>query len=339
MKVKNIIKVEAYFEAFLIIILISASLYLIQSFFLPIFLATIIVFFLYKPYKKLVSKTKSESISAIFILFLILTIILLPMFFLISNLITQTSSIVYSGIDLAKDINFDNCKYSFCNTLENNIKTFDISIDKTFTFLTNYISESASSIYDSLSTIFMNLFIFILSFFFLLRDGDKFIYYIKKIIPMKDEYKRALFLRFKDVSEAVFIDSILVAIIQGTLLGIIFTILGIKSALFWGVIASFFSLLPMIGAGFIWVPAVIYFFLISNYFSGIIMFFSGIFISLIDNLIRPFLLKKKISIHPFIIMLSIFGGLEAFGFFGIFLGPILISLLISVLQLYKLDFD
>jgi len=195
-------------------------------------------------------------------------------------------------------------------------------------------------IFSSISKIFVNLFIFILALFFLLKDGENFLRYFKRLIPMKNEYKNALFLRFKDVSEAVFKDTILVAMIQGILVGIGFYLFNFSSSIFWGVIAAFFALIPLIGTAIIWLPAVVYLFLNDQLlFSILFLLYGTIIVGLSDNILRPFMLKGKIKVHPFIILISILGGLEVFGFLGIFVGPVIISLLISVFQLYKLDFN
>ncbi len=156
---------------------------------------------------------------------------------------------------------------------------------------------------------------------------------------MKNEYKNALFIRFREVTMAVFVDSILIAIIQGTLVGLGFALFGISSPIFWGVIASFFALVPMIGSTVIWIPAVIYLFFINNIYMAIgLAIYCVVIVGFSDNVIHPILLKQKISVHPFLILISILGGIEIFGFIGIFLGPIIISLLISVLNLYGLEF-
>lgn len=340
MKKKSLLKIENYFEVFLIIFLISFFLFLIKSFIMTLFIATIFVFLLYKYYKKLVLKTNNETISAIFLIFLVLTVILLPGTILISSLINQGYELASNSDRISSFLNFDNCSSNLCEKIKSNIDTLDLNFENIILKLENFITSSSSFIFSSISKIFINLFIFILALFFLLKDGEKFLKYIKKIIPMKNDYKNALFLRFKDVSEAVFKDSILVAIIQGFLVGVGFFLFGFSSPIFWGVVSSFFALIPLIGTAIIWFPAVVFLFLNNNLLSAILLLLYGtIIIGLSDNIIRPFMLKGKIKIHPFIIMLSILGGLDVFGFLGIFIGPIIVSLLISVFQLYKLDFN
>jgi len=340
MKVKSIIKIENYFETIIILILIIFFLYLIKNFLLPIFLASIFVFFTKGLYEKLVNKIKNKQLSSFLVIVVILTLILLPLYFLLLSLINQTYSALNHSVNLIDNINLNSCHFLFCEQIKSNLGFIDLSIDKIFTSVVIFIKNSYSIIFNSISSMVLDLFIFLLAFYYLLIDGDKFVKYIKRLIPMKLEYKNALFIKFRDISEAIFLNTILIALIQGLLLGVGFYIFNIPSPILWGLVASFFALIPIIGTGFIWVPGVIYLFLIGNFISGSLFLFYGLFIiSLSDNLLAPYLLKKKIQVHPFLILITILGGLQIWGFFGIFIGPILISFLIAIIQLYNLDFN
>lgn len=332
-------KVENYFEVFIISLLLGLFFYLIQGFIVALFLAVSFVFIFYKPQQILTKKTKNKTVSALFIIFVTITLILLPIYMLTSSLIQETSSIIQNTGEIVNNLNLENCTYQFCDTLKNNVNIIDLKFETIIRRTGEYIINSFSQIFNSIANIILNFFIFILAFYYLLVDGESFLQSIKKIIPMKNDYKDALFYRFKDVTLAVFVDSIFVAIIQGTLVGIGFKIFGIGSPIFWAMIASLFALIPMIGTAFVWFPAVLYLFYQNHHISALLLLlFGAIIVSLADNIIRPFLIKQKIKVHSFLILLSILGGMQAFGFIGIFLGPIIISLLITIFQLYKLDF-
>lgn len=338
MEKKDMSRVEGYFEAFLIVSLFLLFFYLIKGFILPLLMAATLVFLFYEQYKLLSVKFKSENLAAFAILMFVIVVILVPVFFFSVGLVNQTKVLIDDGGQIFSGIDLKGCGFSFCNTISDKLD-FTVNIDLIITKLGEKLSNSFSGIFSSITKLFVNFFIFVLAFFFLLKDGDKFIVYVKKIIPMKSSYKEALFFRFREVTLAVFVDSILVAILQGFLLGFGFWIFGISSPIFWGTVAAFFALIPMIGTAIIWVPVVIYFFLTKEILIGsLLLAYGTIIVGLSDNVIRPILIKRKISVHSFLILISILGGLEVFGFLGIFLGPIIVSLLISVLELYKLDF-
>lgn len=333
-------KIEEYFEVFLILFLVGLFLYVIWGFIIPIFLAATIVFLMYKPYQKVLYHIKNRAVSAIFIMIIVFTCILIPLSFLTFSLLGQVDSLISTGNDLTKNINLEDCSFSFCRIIEDNLIFFDMSFDSFLSRISHYLTISFSSIFSSVSRFMINFFVFILAFYFLLVDGEKFLLYIRKIIPMKEEYKIALFHKFKDVSKSVFTDSIFVAILQGSLVGLGLYFCGFSNTLFWSVVASFFSLIPFLGTTIIWIPAVIYLFLTGKVLTAILLsIYCIIIVGLSDNVLRAVLLNHKTKIHPFIVLISILGGLQVFGFFGIFFGPIIASLLITVLQLYKLDLN
>lgn len=339
MNSENMRNVENYFEAFLIVSLILIFLFFIKSFLLSLLFASTLVFLTYDFYLKILAKTKSENFSAFIVLFVVILSIVIPFYVITVELIDQTTFLMSNQEVFLDKINLDFCSLEVCNTIKYNINTIDFNSNSFLLKIGNYFINSASVFFGSVSKLIIDLFIFILAFFYLLKDGEKFMKYVKRIIPMKNEYKHALFLKFRNVSSAVFINVLLMAFIQGALVGLGFWIFGLPSPLFWGVIATFFALIPVIGAAVVWVPAALYLFFFNSYILGIGLAIYGIIvISLSDNLLRPELLKNKIEVHPFLILLSILGAIEVFGFIGVFLGPIFISLLISVLHLYNLDF-
>ncbi len=336
-------KIETYFEAFILIFLIGFFLVVIQGFLMPLLLASTLVFLSYGFHKKLLRFVKDENLSAFIVLLFVLGGILLPFYWISISLVDQTVDLVYGGSDVINAINLDGCKYDFCRSVESNVQRITVEADQIIEKVGGYIISSGGSIFTSVSKFvfdfIVDFFVFLLAFFFLLKDGDKFMRYIKRIIPMKMEYKNALFLRFRDVTSAVFVDSILVAMMQGFLVSLGFWGVGLPSPIFWGVIASFFALIPVMGAPFVWVPAVIYLFFTHFYYAAFfLLLYGAIIVGLSDNIVRPMLIRNKIQVHSFLIMLSILGGIEVFGFAGIFIGPIVICLLVSVFQLYKLDF-
>ena len=339
MKREEMLKVENYFEAFLIISLIIVFLFIIKSFLMSLLFASVMVFLFYKPYRHLFHRIKNETIAALLIIFFVLFIILIPTYLVITSLVIESGKFLSSGNEILSNFQLDSCKYEVCRNIENNFLFLEEILDTFLSKIKSNLPESVGTIFGSIYSFVLNFFIFIFAFFFLLKDGHHFAKYIKRLIPMKNEYKEALFVKFRDVSSAVFRDTIFVALIQGTLAGLGFWFFGIPSPFFWAVIASFFALIPIVGTTIIWVPATIYLFLIGNIYFAIGLFiYCAVIVSLSDNIIRPLLLKKKIPVHPFLIFLSILGGIQLFGFMGIFLGPIVISLMVSVFQLYKLEF-
>lgn len=333
-------KIENYFELFLILFLILIFLYIIKDYLLVIFVSAIFVFLFQKFYKFLLRIKVNKNIAALFILFILITIILLPLYILILALIKEVTNLFVQGSLLFDRIDSYSCTYAFCETIMRNMVYLDFNFEKIMYQVGSIISKSVYSLFNSITNFIINIGIFVLSFFFLLRDGDKFLRYIKKLIPMHEDYKNLLLLKFKTITISIFVDSLLVAIIQGSLLGLGFYLVGFQSPILWGTIAIFFALIPIFGTTILWIPAVIYLFINESYLLAIFLALYSMFvIGLSDDGIRTLLLNRRTKVHPFLIFISIIGGISVFGFLGIFIGPIIISSLITVLHLYKLDFN
>ena len=157
--------------------------------------------------------------------------------------------------------------------------------------------------------------------------------------PLKDSEERQLLKNFISVSKATLKGSLVIAIIQGILMTIVFLVTGVPSPVIWGAITVLFSLIPMVGAGLVWLPAGIIMLLLGNIWQGLtILIFGALVVSTIDNFLRPRLVGKETSLHPILVFLSTIGGIALFGLVGILLGPVIIVLFISLLDIYQIEF-
>jgi predicted PurR-regulated permease PerM len=129
--------------------------------------------------------------------------------------------------------------------------------------------------------------------------------------------------------------SFVIAIVQGVIGGVIFSLLGIGGALLWGIAMGFFSLLPAIGTGLIWVPVALYLFITGAFWKGAILVFCGVFvIGLVDNLLRPVLVGRDTQMPDYVVFISTLGGLQLFGFNGIVVGPVIAALFIAIWDIF-----
>lgn len=176
----------------------------------------------------------------------------------------------------------------------------------------------------------LSFFLMLYLLFFLIRDGRELVIRIRLAIPLSDTQKRRLFSKFTRVVRATVKGNIVVAVTQGALGGIIFAILGIPSAVLWGVLMSFLSLLPAVGAGVIWVPVAVYFLMKGLIMQGVILILYGVLvIGLVDNILRPILVGKDTKMPDYVVLISTLGGLSLFGLNGFVIGPLIAALFIS----------
>lgn len=179
-------------------------------------------------------------------------------------------------------------------------------------------------------------FITILLLFFAFRDGDTIIKTFWEIVPLKESDIAKIEDIFKRIIGAVLYGIILACIAQGILGGIGFAIAGISAAVFYGVIMMLASFVPVIGSSFVWVPAVIYLYATGNYGSAtFLLVWCLTAVSMIDNLIRPLYISTKSKVSLPIVVIGVLGGLITLGFLGIILGPLILSLFVEAVRIYK----
>ena len=167
--------------------------------------------------------------------------------------------------------------------------------------------------------------------FFFLRDGKQIIESCIKSFPMDDDQERSLMNKFTTVIKATVKGTILIAIVQGTIGGLILLSLDIEGSILWGAMMALFSVVPGIGASIIWLPIALMLIFNGAIIKGMILIISGVFIiGLIDNLLRPYLVGKETNLPDYLILLSTLGGITIFGLSGFIIGPVVTALFIAL---------
>lgn len=182
----------------------------------------------------------------------------------------------------------------------------------------------------------LGLFLFML--FFLLRDGGRLRAEVRQVSPFSEEQEAQIFDHLGKTVKGVLQAMVVVPLAQGFLAAIGFWLFGVPSPVPWGVVVVLAAMVPILGSPLGWVPACVYLFLYGQTWQWVGMLLFGIVvISGIDNVIKPLLLKGAADIHPMLGFLSILGGVLAFGFFGLLVGPVILSLVLSAFRIYRLD--
>lgn len=198
------------------------------------------------------------------------------------------------------------------------------------------IAAQALNIGQGTFDFMVNLAIMLYLLFFLLRDGSMLSQSIKDAIPLRAELRDALLEKFTVVIRATVKGSVLVALAQGALGGLIFWLLGINAALLWAVLMAFLSLLPAIGAGLIWMPVALYLLVTGSFLQGaILMLYGFLVISLVDNLLRPMLVGKDTKLPDYVVLISTLGGIEAFGLNGFVIGPVIAAMFLAAWDIFS----
>jgi predicted PurR-regulated permease PerM len=205
------------------------------------------------------------------------------------------------------------------------------NIQQVSTFLFNQTSK----ILKGISTFMIGFFFTLLSLYYLFKDGEHLFERLKEIVPIPSKEKNLLILRFKEMVYATIYGGIFIAIIQGILGGVIFWALGISSPILWGTAMAFLSFIPVGGTALVWLPASILLLVQKAFLKGIILLGLGAFgISMVDNLLRPFFIGAKTKTHPLLLFFAVLGGIQAFGFIGVVAGPMIVTLCLTLIEIY-----
>jgi len=146
--------------------------------------------------------------------------------------------------------------------------------------------------------------------------------------------------KFTSVTRATLKGTLLIGILQGGLAGIAFALAGIDNAVFWGTVMAVLSIIPSIGSALVWVPAAIILLVQGNVASGIgLLAFCGVVVGSLDNVLRPILVGKDTKMHELMIFFGTLGGIMMFGISGIFIGPLIASLFVTIWELYGVAFS
>jgi predicted PurR-regulated permease PerM len=204
-------------------------------------------------------------------------------------------------------------------------------VSRALTFLAPRAGAVVADVVATMGSLFVMLF----TLFFMLRDGHVLTRHLQDILPLPRNECERLMRDTRDLVVASVGAGLLVAVAQGAIGGVAFWLLGIGAPVFWGVVIGFFSLIPVVGAGLVWVPAVIRLLLIGDISRAVILLIVGVLgISMADNILRPLLLSGRTSVNGLVIFLGLLGGVGAFGFIGLVLGPIILVMTGSLLRIF-----
>ena len=198
------------------------------------------------------------------------------------------------------------------------------------------ILSSGAAILGSVARVTANFFFMLIVVFFLFRDGKAWAEALGQLMPLSEEQTTQLYRNIADTIIGNVYGIVSVGFIQGTLTGVVMAIVGLPSPLLLGIAAFFASILPVVGAALVWAPAGLYLIFSGAIWKGVfVLVWGAVVISAVDNIVRPWVVSGKVELHPLVLMFVILGGVELFGFLGLFLGPVIVSVLAAVFHMLR----
>ena len=341
-----------YFLVTLFFLIAAIFFYLfyriIIPFFVPITWAAVLVILFHPLYKKLVGKLRSTNLTSLLMCLMIIVIIIGPITYLFAALVNEAADAVAKVNQMYREGEFDNLlrvDLPWIESVKEKLSQYyDVSKINLDELIKDALDRVTGIIFSQTSWLIANgtktVFYFILMLFtmyYFFRDGELLMNKIKRLMPISTEQVDKVFAKLRDVIYATMYGGVVVALIQGLLGGILFAVMGIPSAIFWGAIMAFLSIIPLLGAFIVYVPAGIILILGGSYLKGILVIAIGtVVISQSDNVIRPYLIAGRTEMHPLLLFFSIMGGIAMFGLLGVVVGPLVAAVFVTLIKLFEI---
>ncbi|MGQ9569751.1 MAG: AI-2E family transporter [Thermodesulfovibrionales bacterium] len=328
----------------LIIILGLLTYQILKPFLTPVAWAIVFSITFYPVYVFILKYLRWKSIAAILTLTIILILILGPFSYLTYLLVIELkdlSDYLETGkLEALGDILQHPSIKSITNSI---LSTFNLSEEELNKAIIENISRLGKEIVlkitkgaTNIVTVSLDLIFMVFSIFFFLRDGPEFLSKVRDYMPFSETQKDRLVKQIRDIIISTIYGGVAVSIIQGTIAGLSFFFIGIPTPVVWGLATSIASFVPLLGASSIWVPATIYLFLNEAILKGFILAIIGLFgISLVDNILKPIIIGGRTKMPILVIFFSVLGGIKLFGLIGLIIGPLVIALFISVVEIFR----
>jgi len=288
---------------------------------------------------------QKRTLAALLTISIILVLVILPVG-LVSVLLTQEAASVYQRVQ-SGDLSFSRYFQQVYDALPawitgmlerlglNNLGLIQVRVAESLTKGSQFIATQALNIGQNAFDFFVSFFIMLYLLFFFLRDGAALSRRIREAIPMDAGIKYNLFSKFATVIRATVKGNIAVAMLQGTLGGLIFWFLGIHAPVLWGTMMAFLSLLPAVGAALVWIPVAIYFLATGSIWQGVVLIAFGVLvIGLVDNVLRPVLVGKDTKMPDYVVLVSTIGGMSLFGLNGFVIGPVIAAMFMAAWDIF-----
>jgi predicted PurR-regulated permease PerM len=326
----------------LLIIAISlAFAWILWPFYGAVLWGTVLAIVFAPLYRRLSRSTRRRNLAALATVAIIVVIVILPSTLITASLVQEASGVYgkFQSGELNLAGNFQQVVDALPTWAASLLDRFGLTnlaevqerLSAALVKGSQFLAAQALNIGQITLELIVRLFVMLYLLFFLLRDGDHLFRIIKDAIPLRPEQQRAVFSKFANVIRATVKGTIVVAVLQGALGGLIFWFLGIRAALLWAVVMAFLSLLPAVGAALVWLPVAIYFLATGAVWQGLVLIaYGGLVIGLVDNLLRPILVGSDTKVPDYVVLISTLGGIEVFGMNGIVLGPLIAAMFLVV---------
>lgn len=308
--------------------------------FLHVLILAMVFATVFKPIHKkaLIITRKRSALAALLATVSVLVVVIVPLTFLGMQIFQEATGLYSFLISNGGIVDFSR---GVSDVIRSTTKFSPMPIELS-TDVNEYLQQGLRWLLQHLGPLFSNIakvllavFVFLVALYYSFKDGHKLKRAIVALSPLHDIHDEMIFDKLVVAINSVVKGSMVVALIQGILTAVGFVIFGVPNAALWGSVAAIAALIPGIGTALVILPAIFYlFFSGETLFAGGLLLWGIVAVGLIDNFLGPKLVERGIQLHPFLILLSILGGISFFGPLGFLLGPLVLSMLFTLLEIY-----
>jgi len=336
-----------YFLLFALTVSILVVYFIAKPFLGPLILAAVFAFLFQPIYKKILGvlslvryrkqsngSTKRENLAAFFTSVIAIILVLLPIALLGAQIFKESNQ-MYQSLVLDGGGSFVVSMGNILNQTQTIIPIPEgLNIGEYVRQGLDVLVSNLGAVFSSFAKFLLNVFVFLVAFYFFLKDGGKLKNYFVALSPLDDTDDEFIVSRLKSAVTAVVKGSLTIGLIQGALTGVGFAIFGVSNAALWGSVAAVAALIPGVGTALVITPAIVFLFLTGNTFNGIGLLAWGMgAVGLIDNFLGPRFVGRGMQLHPLAVFIAVLGGLAFFGPLGFLLGPLATSVCLALIDI------
>lgn len=302
--------------------------------YLSVFVLAMVFGVLFQPINQSLRKTFGISGASFITVVLVVLILILLLTVVVGQVVLQAGSVL-KGLQSGSIVP-DTVTTLVQSKISAWFPTAHIDILASFKAVLSWLVQQAGSIFQSIATVVLNLFLSIIALYYWFRDSEKFRSHVLSILPLSKEDAGGIIDRLSLSIHSLIKGTLVIALFQGISAGIGFVIFGVPNALLWASVTVVCALVPTLGTTIIFVPIVAYMALSGHTVAAVGVALWGVTaVGLLDNILGPKLMSRGSNLHPFFTLMAILGGIQLFGAVGVLAGPILVSLFFAICKTYS----
>lgn len=311
----------------ILLALAAAALLAVVPFFSGL-IGALILFVLARPVHERLTRRLPARVSAFMLALAALGLLLVPGAWLLSTIVAEGTAALRSL----------QTNELLARTIETRLGPIDIgaALANAGSTVLAWLSGRAVALFGGATTTILNLLIALFGLYYLLIDDGRLWLRVMRLLPGSERTGKVIADRFQSVTEALLLGTGLTAVLQGTVVGVAFSILGFRAPVLWGFVTACVSVLPLLGSALVWLPGVGILLLAHRTVAAIVLAVIGAGVaSNIDNVARLIVFRRVSGIHPMLTLIGAFAGVRVFGVIGAFLGPLILSFMMELVRSYE----